>query len=70
MRFCGSSNPRSTTKAFDGVPIDVNVAFPPERTGAVDGNYPLIMIFHGYGGASSGSTRCGPSSTAASPPSR
>ena len=32
MRFCGSSNPRSTTKAFDKVPIDVNVAFPPERT--------------------------------------
>jgi Acetyl xylan esterase (AXE1) len=54
VRFCGSSNPRSTTKAFDGVPIDVNVAFPPERTGAVDGNYPLIMIFHGYGGGKLG----------------
>ncbi len=54
VRFCGSSNPRSTTKSFDGVPIDVNVAFPPERAGAVDGNYPLIMIFHGYGGGKLG----------------
>ena len=29
VRFCGSSSPRSTTQTFDGVPIDVNVAFPP-----------------------------------------
>ena len=30
VRFCGSDTPRSTSKTFDGVPIDVNVAFPPE----------------------------------------
>jgi len=29
VRFCGSTSPRSTTPTFDGVPIDVNVAFPP-----------------------------------------
>lgn len=51
VRFCGSVNPdRTTTKTFDGVPIDVNVAFPPQPSGAPDGDYPLMMIFHGYGG--------------------
>jgi hypothetical protein len=30
-RFCGSTSPRSTTKTFDGVPIDVNAAFPRPR---------------------------------------
>ena len=54
VRFCGSSSPRSTTKTFDGVPIDVNVAFPPEPAAGVDANYPLIMIFHGYGGGKLG----------------
>ena len=55
VRLCGSSSPRSTTKAFDGVPIDVNVAFPPEpAAGTEDGNYPLIMLFHGYGGGKLG----------------
>ncbi|MBK8293477.1 MAG: acetylxylan esterase [Solirubrobacterales bacterium] len=38
---------RSTVESFDGVPIDVNVAFP--STGG-DGPYPLVMMFHGYGG--------------------
>ncbi len=50
VRFCGSTTPRSTSKAFDGVPIDVNVAFPPEPANGADGNYPLVMMFHGYGG--------------------
>ena len=36
--------------AFDGVPIDVSVAFPPEPASGPDGPYPLIMLFHGYGG--------------------
>jgi hypothetical protein len=31
VRFCGSNAPRSTTPAWDGTPIDVNVAFPPVR---------------------------------------
>jgi predicted acyl esterase len=50
VRFCGSTAPRSTVKAFDGVPLDVNVAFPPQPASGPDGNYPLVMIFHGYGG--------------------
>lgn len=41
---------RSTDKSFDGVPIDVNVALPdPGAHGA--GPYPLVMMFHGYGGS-------------------
>jgi predicted acyl esterase len=54
VRFCGSTTPRSTSKAFDGVPIDVNVAFPPAPASGPDGNYPLVMIFHGYGGGKLG----------------
>lgn len=50
VRFCGSSAPRSTTETFDGVPIDVNAAFPPAPTSGPDGPYPLVMMFHGYGG--------------------
>jgi hypothetical protein len=42
---------RSTVKTFDGVPIDVRVAFPPEPPSGPDGNYPLIMLFHGYAGS-------------------
>jgi hypothetical protein len=41
---------RSSIPAFDGVPIDVRVAFPPEPASGPDGPYPLIMLFHGYGG--------------------
>ncbi len=49
VRECGSSSPRSTTATFDGMPIDVNVAFPPDP-GAGDGNFPLLIWGHGYGG--------------------
>ena len=52
VRFCGGT--LSTSKAFDGVPIDVNVAFPPEPNAGPDGNYPLVMMFHGYGGSKIG----------------
>jgi hypothetical protein len=50
-RVCGNTSPRSTTDTFDGKPIDVNVAFPADDAVGPDGNYPLIMIFHGYGGS-------------------
>jgi predicted acyl esterase len=57
VRLCDQTiagNPGGTTrspvKAFDGVPIDVRVAFPPDPGGA-DGPYPLIMLFHGYAGS-------------------
>ena len=51
-RFCGGS--MTTTKTWDGVPIDVNVALPKEPASGPDGNYPLIMLFHGYGGSKLG----------------
>jgi len=54
QRWCGSSSPRSTVKTFDDMPIDVNVAFPPAPPVGDDGPYPLVMIFHGYGGAKTG----------------
>ena len=53
-RECGNASPRSTVPAFDGVPIDVNVAFPKAPASGPDGNYPLIMLFHGYGGSKLG----------------
>ena len=39
---------RSTVKSFDGVPIDVRVAFPPRPATGPDGRYPLILVFHHY----------------------
>ncbi|MCB8914648.1 MAG: acetylxylan esterase [Thermoleophilales bacterium] len=53
--WCGSgkynqnADIRSTVKSFDGVPVDVNVAFPDEATSGT-GPYPLVYMFHGYGG--------------------
>ena len=34
--------------SWDGTPIDVSVAFPP-ATGS-DNNYPVVGIYHGWGG--------------------
>jgi dienelactone hydrolase len=54
-RYCGTNEPRSTTKSpVDDVPIDVNVAFPPEPESGPDGGFPLVMMFHGYGGSKLG----------------
>ncbi len=54
VRECGTgvsnTSTRSTTPTWDGVPIDVNVAFPADDGVGPDGDYPLIMVFHGYGG--------------------
>ncbi len=55
VRFC-SDTPRSTVKTFDGVPLDVNVALPARAHGGPEGPYPLVMLFHGYGGAKAGLT--------------
>jgi predicted acyl esterase len=54
VRECGSSSPRSTSPSWDGTPIDVNVAFPPAPASGTDGNYPLIIVGHGYGGGKIG----------------
>ena len=48
VTFC-SDTPRSTAQAWDGVPIDVDVGLPSEAQFG-PGPYPLIMMFHGYGG--------------------
>jgi dienelactone hydrolase len=54
VRFCGTnteaSNARSTSPTWDGTPIDVNIAFPPKPSTGPDGKFPLMMLFHGYGG--------------------
>jgi hypothetical protein len=56
QRWCGTgqhnanNGNRSTVETFDGVPIDVNVAFPPAPESGPDGPWPLMMVFHGYGG--------------------
>jgi dienelactone hydrolase len=54
VRECGTGSSsgdtvRSTSPTWDGTPIDVNIAFPPVPSGT-DGNYPLIIYGHGYGG--------------------
>lgn len=64
QRWCGSlpasattggvaslPDERSTIKTFDGVPLDVNVAFPPDPTPAGDTDWPVVGMYHGYGGA-------------------
>jgi predicted acyl esterase len=54
VRECGSSAPRSTAGSWDGTPIDVNIAFPPAPPSGTDGDYPLIIVGHGYGGSKIG----------------
>jgi predicted acyl esterase len=52
VTFCTAA-PRSTVPAWDGVPIDVNAGFPNEAQFG-PGPFPLIMMFHGYGGGKIG----------------
>src|SRR4051812_8554406 len=49
VRQCGG-----IVHSFDGAPVDVNVTLPPEPASGRDGNYPLIGIFHGWGGSKLG----------------
>lgn len=56
VRFCGTatvdgqpSPGRTLATSWDGTAVDVNVALPPASDGQ-DGPYPLVMLFHGYGG--------------------
>jgi hypothetical protein len=57
QRFCGNTS-NTTTKSFDGTPIDVAVGFP--VASGSDNNYPVIGIYHGWGG-----TKITPSSATA-----
>lgn len=50
VRLCAGE-----TTTWDGVTqIDVNVVLPPEPSAGADGPYPLIGIFHGWGGSKLG----------------
>jgi hypothetical protein len=57
QRWCGNSA-GSTVTSFDGTPIDVAVGFP--VASGSDNNYPVVGIFHGWGG-----TKITPSSSTA-----
>ena len=39
---------------FDGAPIDVNVGFPPAPASGPDGDFPIVGVFHGWGGSKLG----------------
>ena len=58
QRWCGSNTSLpglgSTVPSWDGTPIDVNFALPPAPESGPDGPYPVMMIFHGWGGSKSG----------------
>jgi hypothetical protein len=36
---------------FDGAPIDINVGFPPAPVAGPDGDFPIVGLFHGWGGS-------------------
>ncbi len=48
QRFCDGT--ATTIPSWDGTPIDVNVAFPPAPAAGPDGPWPLIGLYHGWGG--------------------
>jgi hypothetical protein len=49
QRFCGTGT--ALLASHDGTPIDVAVAFPPAPAAGPDGPYPVIGIYHGWGGS-------------------
>jgi hypothetical protein len=48
QRWCGATA-GATVPSFDGTPIDIAMAFPVES--GADNNYPVIGIYHGWGGS-------------------
>jgi cephalosporin-C deacetylase-like acetyl esterase len=50
-RFCSG-----IFTTFDGAPIDLNVGFPPAPASGPDGHFPIIGVFHGWGGSKIGLT--------------
>ena len=55
---------------FDGAPIDINVGFPPAPASGPDGDFPIVGIFHGWGGSKLGARPPAAGSTTATPSSR
>lgn len=52
QRWCTGSP--SLVQSFDDTPIDVNVFLPPEPASGPDGDFPLVGIYHGWGGTKVG----------------
>lgn len=46
QRFCSG-----IFTTFDGAPIDINVGFPPAPATGPDGDFPIVGLFHGWGGS-------------------
>jgi hypothetical protein len=51
QRFCGAAAGAGRVASWDNVPIDAAVAFPPAPATGPDGPYPVIGIYHGWGGS-------------------
>ena len=51
QRFCGAASGAGRVASWDNVPIDTAVAFPPAPAAGADGPYPVIGIYHGWGGS-------------------
>ena len=51
-RWCSGSPSRVAT--WDGTPVDVTVVLPAEPASGPDGNFPVVGIYHGWGGAKAG----------------
>lgn len=48
QRWCTGTP--SQVRSWDGTPIDVAVALPPAPVKGADGNFPVVGIYHGWGG--------------------
>ncbi len=44
---------------FDGAPIDINVGFPPAPASGPDGDFPIVGLYHGWGGSKLSATSGG-----------
>ncbi|WP_210494910.1 CocE/NonD family hydrolase [Patulibacter sp. SYSU D01012] len=49
QRWCGTTR-GTTVPTWDGTPIDVQVTLPAAPTTGDDGDFPVVGVFHGYGG--------------------
>lgn len=50
-RYCGSATSATSVESFDGTPIDVYLALPADPNPTTDGDYPVVGIYHGWGGS-------------------
>ncbi len=50
----GAGGPDLRLKSFDGSPLEVYVILPPAPRSGTDGNYPLVVQSHGWGGTATG----------------